>query len=164
MAEIRLNANAARPYDACAMPVRHFAATSCREARTYGCRASPLLTPPHAAVMQICCREKMSAHRVDLFALAKCRAGASTRRSVRTEMSESFRTPSDAGAPRRCSLPPSLPQDHCSAWAPALCERSLQPPINTSNVFAKTGRERRRGEGLPALSKRALFSLVIYFS
>lgn len=39
-----------------------------------------------------------------------------------------------------------------------LCERSLQPPPHPpSNMFTKTGRERRREEGLPALSKRALF-------
>lgn len=58
MAEICLNANAARPYGACVMPVRRFAAASRCEARTYGCGASPLLTLPHAAGMQICSCEK----------------------------------------------------------------------------------------------------------
>lgn len=45
-----------------------------------------------------------------------------------------------------------------------LCARhACKPPTNPSNVFAKTGRERREEE-LLVLSKRALFSLVIYFS
>lgn len=161
MAEICLNANAVSPYGACVMPVRRFAAALRCEARTYGCGASPLLTPPHTAGMQICSCEKMSAQRVELFALAKCRAGASTRPSVRAEMLESLRNPSNSGA--LSTLLP-LPRDHRStqAW---LCARDLcKPPTNPSNVFAKTGRERRMEEELLVLSKRALFSLVIYFS
>lgn len=151
-----------RPYGACAMPVRFFAATSRREARTYGCGASPLLTPPHAAVMQICSCEKMSAHRVDLFALAKCRAGVSSRPSVRTEMSESFRSPSDAGAPRGCSLPPPGPlQRSGSGFVRAI----LATPLSTLQTCSQKLAGKGEGEkGLPALSKRALFSLVIYFS
>lgn len=159
MAEICLNANAACPYGACVMPVRRFAAASRCEARTYGCGASPLLTLPHAAGMQICSCEKMSAQRVELFALAKCRAGTSTRPSVRAEMSESLQTPNKT---RTLSTLLPLPQDHRSTQA--LCKRSLQPHVNPSNVFTKTVRERRREEELLVLSKRALFSLVIYFS
>lgn len=46
-----------------------------------------------------------------------------------------------------------------------LCARHpCKSPTNLSNMFAKTGRERRREEELRVLSKRTLFSLVIYFS
>lgn len=128
MAEICLNANAACPYGACAMPVRHFAATSHCEAHTYGCRASPLVTLLHTAVIQIRSCEKMSALRVDLFALAKCRAGASTCPSVRTQMLESFETPSNAGAPSRCSLPPPGPLQ-CSSFVWEILPTPPQPTL-----------------------------------
>lgn len=130
------------PYGACAMPVRHFAATSHRKACTYGCGASPLLTPPHAAVMQICSCEKMSARRVDLFALAKYRAGVSTRPSVRTAMSESFRTPNDAGAPRRWSLPPPRPLQHSGS---GFVREILATPLST--LQTRSQKLAGKGEG-----------------
>lgn len=156
MAGIRLDANAARPYGACVVPVRRFAAASPWEARTYGCGASPLLTPPHAAGMQICSCEKMSAQRVELFALAKCRAGASTRPSVRAEVSETFRTPSGTGA--LSTLLP-LPRDHHSTQTLALCKRFLQHPCQPFKCVRKNwqGKEKgRRAAG--AIQESSVFS------
>lgn len=166
MTEICLNANAARPYGACAMPVRRFAAASRWEARTYGCGASPLLTPPHTAGMQICSCEKMSVQRVELLALAKCRAGESTRPSVRAEMLESLRAPSNTGA--LSTLLP-LPRDHRSTRALALCKTSLQIPYQPFKYVCKNwqGKEKgRRAAG--AIQENSVFSgnlfQLIHFS
>lgn len=46
-----------------------------------------------------------------------------------------------------------------------LCARDARSPrLGACSVFTEIGSKQKRGEGLHALSKRALFSLVIYFS
>lgn len=134
-----------------------------RGSRTYACGVNPLLTPPHTAVMQICSCEKMSVHELICSVWQSVEqewepvplAGL---RCQKVSEARAMLVLRDA-AP---SLPPSGPlQRSGSSFARGIL---ATPPINASNVFAKTGRERRRGEMLPALSERALFSLVIYFS